>query len=219
VSNVLGSRIGRIAALAGLNLLLVAGGWLALVSPQRHHAAAAAQQVQSVQDEIGKLSTVATPPPGVRKVPVIHTASLYKLAQAMPTTPDEPDLLLAVDQLAQASGVRVTTLSPSTPAQQNGYTVLPISLAVSGRYAQITRFLHRLRTLVSVRHGALQASGRLFSVQSLGLAPGPSGPGLVATVTVDAYVFGGASPAPAAADTSATSTTGTSSTSTTTTTG
>lgn len=212
------SRVRRIAVLAAVNVLLAAGGWLALVSPQRHHADSAQQQVQSVQTQLQQIAAVTTPV--APKQPIIHSAPLYVLSHAMPTTEDEPDLLLTVDQLARASGVKVTGLSPTNPEQEQGYTVLPITLGVSGAYSAITGFLQSLRTLVSVRHGALQARGRLFSVTQVAIVPGTVGHKVTATLTVDAYVFGtvaGATPLALPATTSTTST-GTSTTSTTSTT-
>lgn len=209
------SRIRRVAALAAVNLMLVAGGWLALVSPQRHHAASAQQQVQSVQTQLQQLAAETTPV--APKQPVIKTAGLYQLAHAMPATEDEPDLLLTVDELATASGVKVTALSPTNATQAQGYEVLPVSLTLSGTYASITRFLQNLRTLVSVRHQTLEARGRLFSVTQLAITPGTTGQKVTATATVDAYVFGtlpGATSLATSAS-SSTTTTGTSTTPTT----
>lgn len=211
------NRVRRIILLAGLNVLLAAGGWLALVSPQRHHAAAAEQQVQSVKTQLQQIAAVTTPI--APKQPVIHTAPVYVLSHAMPTTEDEPDMLLAVDQVARSSGVKVTTVSPTTPLQAVGYTTLPMTLDVNGSYAAITSFMAKLRTLVAVQHGRLYASGRLFSVQQVTITPATSGAGLIATMTVDAYVFGevaGATPLPVT--TTDTTTTGTTSTTTSTTT-
>jgi hypothetical protein len=212
------NRIRRIAALAAVNILLAAGGWLALVSPQRHHAASAAQQVQSVQSQLQQIAAATTPV--APKQPKIHTAGLYELAHAMPVTEDEPDLLLAVDQLAQESKVKVTSLSPSGVTAAQGYTVLPLALTFTGTYGSITGFLQRLRELVSVRHGTLLAGGRLFSVTNVNLVPSETGHTLSATATVDAFVFGAVAGVTPLASTTATdtSTTGTSTTSTTSTT-
>jgi len=209
-------RLRRITALAAVNLLVVMAGWLVLVSPQRLHAASDAQKAQGVQSQIAQLSATESPA-AVRKPPVIHTAPLYELAEAMPSILDEPDMLLTIDQVARAAGAHVTTLSPSTSLQgENGYTLQQVSLVVDGSYAAITQFVHALRTLVSVKNGALEASGRLFSIDSLELAPQSSGSGLVATMTLDAYVFGevaGAAPPPVTTSTDTTETSTTSTTS------
>lgn len=237
-------RVRRIAALAGLNIVLALGGWLALVSPQQHHAAAASQQLQTVQAQLQSIAAMTTPV--APKQPRIHTADVYVLDHAMPLTEDEADLLLTLDQVARAAGVDVTTISPQEAVQAVGYTTMPISLTVVGSYSAITSFLAHLRGLVTVQHGKLYASGRLFSIQSLSLAPEGATPGpggtnsaatgstagsvgsgsgarganrLQATMTVDAYVFGvvaGAQPLPVtAASTTGTSTTSTTSTTTT----
>jgi len=212
------SRIRRIVLLAAVNLMLVVVGWFLLVSPQRRSADTASQKAKGVQSQLQRLAAATTPI--APKQPVIHTAPLYSLDHAMPVTEDVPDLLLAVDQVADAAGVQVTGLSPQTPAQAVGYTVLPISLTLSGTYGSITGFMHQLEDMVTVRKHALLASGRLFSFTQVAISPGTTGHKLTATLSVDAYVFGvvaGATPLPAVAstDTTGTSTTGTSTTSTT----
>ena len=71
--------------------------------------------------------------------------------------------------------------------------MIPISVGVSGSYAQITRFLLRTRSLVAVRDGEIRARGRLLSVRSVSLAEsvGQGFPKLDATVVLDAYVYDG----------------------------
>ncbi|MGH3008495.1 MAG: type 4a pilus biogenesis protein PilO [Gaiellaceae bacterium] len=200
-----------IGAIVGANLVLLLGGWFLLVSPQRNHSSTAAQELKQTQDELTKLGASAgklSHP----KQPLIKTAALYRLAQAMPTSADEPDLMLGLDQLARSAGVKVLGISPATPTGvAGGYTQIPLTLTLQGSYGSLTRYLHSLRMLVSVRHGALHATGRLFSVTSVALAPGASGKTEQATVSLDAYGYGtlaGATPPPS-------TTTGTTSTTTT----
>jgi hypothetical protein len=75
---------------------------------------------------------------------------------------------------------------------------VPISLEFTGNFYDLNDFLFRLRSLVAVRGGALQASGRLFSVDSLEFTQGSGGfPNISAKINVKAYVYGtGAAPAP-----------------------
>ena len=203
-------RLRLIAVLAGVNVALAAGGWLLLVSPQRHHAASTARQVQQAQDELARIKAASQPNAPQVKQPIIHTAALYALEEAMPLTPDQPDLLLALDRLAHSYGVRVMTLSPAPPTPSSGYSIQTVSLTLSGSYPSLTRFLHRLRTLVAVRHGKVVAAGRLFAVTSVTLADG-TGKDLTATVSVQAFVFGGEDAATSTStdstDTTATTTT------------
>lgn len=203
-------RVRFVAALAAVNVLLVAGGWLLLVGPQRHHAATAAAQAAQVRSEAAKLAAAASTS-AHSKQPQIKTADLYRLSGALPATLDEPDLLLGLDQLARASGVRVVGLSPGAPTAGLGYTILPVALSLNGTYASLTTFLHRLRALVSIRHGRVVASGRLFAVNSVTLSPAPSaGKQLTATVSLQAFSFGaapGVTPLPSSTGTDTTTTT------------
>jgi Tfp pilus assembly protein PilO len=205
------NRRRLIGAVVGANLVLAVGGWFLLVSPQRSHAATAAQQLQTAQDQLTKLGASAgklSHP----KQPLIKTAALYRLAQAMPTSADEPDLLLGLDQLARSSGVKVLGISPLTAsATSGGYTQLPMTLTLEGSYGSLTRYLHALRMLVSVRRGSLRSTGRLFSVTSVVLTPGDTGKTEQASVSLDAYVYGtlpGATPLPSTTTGSTTTTSG-----------
>lgn len=210
----------RIAMIAGLNLVLALAGWFLLVAPQRHHAQSAAQQLQQVQQEITRVSGLSGTQNQQVKQQVIRTGSLYRLAQAMPVTADESDLLLMLDQLARASGVKVLLLSPQTPTASIGYVTLPIQLSLQGTYGSLTRYVHRLRLLVGLRQGRLHATGRLIAVTSVAMTPATVGKGETAAVDVNAFVYGAVNGVtPASATSTDTSSTGTSTTSTTSTTG
>ncbi len=205
------NRTHLVAALAGLNLLLAIGGWMLLVAPQSDHASNAAQQLAQTRSDLARLGSL----PGHQKQSLIRTAQLYRLAQAMPAAENEPDLMLGLDQLAQASGITVLGISPLTPtaAAVGGYTELPITLNVSGSYGALTRYLERLRALVSVHRGTLHVAGPLLSVTSVGLTPASAGKAETATISLNAFFFGtlqGATLPP-----SATTTTGTTPTTTT----
>jgi Tfp pilus assembly protein PilO len=203
-------QYGVVAVLAGLAVVLAVGGWLVLVAPQRHHAASTAGQVRQAQDQLTQVEAAVRKAREHPKQPPIRTKALYRLQAAMPTREDVPDLLLGLDQLAGSYGVQVTTLSPATPtAAAGGYTILPVSLSLTGSYASLTRYLHKLRTLVALQHGRVVASGRLFSVTSVAMSPTGTGRQLKASVGLQAFIYGsvaGATPLPSATGTTGTST-------------
>ena len=208
------NRIRLGFAVAGVNLLLVVVGWFLLVSPQRQHQHSAAQQLQQVQLDASRLVGGAVTQAAHSKQPAIHTAALYRLAQAMPPSADEPDLLLALNHIAKASGVKVLGLSLGAPTAEIGYVILPVQLNVDGTYRSVTGYLRTLRMLTGMRHGHFFAAGRLLSVSSVAMTPDAKARTESAAVLLNAYVFGsvdGVSPL------SATSTTSTSTDSTTTT--
>jgi Tfp pilus assembly protein PilO len=209
------SRSGAIAAIVVGDLLLLACGWFFLIGPQRSTAATIKTAANATEAQISQasaeLSAGATPVTQPVQ-PEIKTAYLYKLSKAMPMTTDMPNLLLELNQIVQQSGVQLTSISPSAP-DATGKSA--ISLSVSGDFYSLTDLLYRLRSLVGVHHGALDVSGRLFSIQSVGLTPTGTGRELSASVSLDAYTFGAASAVPAIAVTPTTSSTDTTSSTTT----
>jgi Tfp pilus assembly protein PilO len=210
-----------IGLIIGGDLLLLLVGWFLLIGPQRATAASIVQATAAaeVQLEEAKRPVVPVKPAAALKQPEIQTADLYSLAKAMPSTVDQPNLLLEIDQVARSAGVDVSTISFSEAqlSLADGFSTVAINMSLTGDFYSVTDMLYRLRTLVTVRNGALQTSGRLFSVGSVGLAPAGAGSTkLTATVAVTAYVYGGAAAAAAAApvvpavtstDTTATATT------------
>ncbi|MGZ8715619.1 MAG: type 4a pilus biogenesis protein PilO [Gaiellaceae bacterium] len=192
-------RKAVIALIVGGDLLLLLIGWFMLISPQRSTAASIVQATAAAEVQLTEARRPVVPvqPAAAVEQPVIETADLYSLAKAMPSTVDMPNLLLELDQVARSAGVTLGTISPGAPAASltDGFSTVAINLSFDGDFYSITDMLYRLRTFVTVRNGALQTSGRLFSVGSVGLAPAGSG-GLSATVVVNAYVYG---PAPAVA--------------------
>ena len=97
---------------------------------------------------------------------------------------------------------------------------MPLQVVFNGNFYGLSDFLFRVRGLVDVRRGALDATGRLYLVDNLAFDEAPQGfPQIHATLTIDAFVYGtgsAASVAPPAASvtTGATSTTPGSTTST-----
>jgi Tfp pilus assembly protein PilO len=202
-----------IALIVGGDLVLLVLGWFLLVSPQRATAKSNAQATQATLAQIEQVKladTKASEPVVQPKQPEIRTAYLYKLSKAMPLTTDMPNLLLELNQVVHSAGVQLSSISPAPTDPTTGATL--ITLSVSGDFYSVTDLLYRLRTLVAVRNGGLEVSGRLFSITSVGLTPSGTGRILNASVTLDAFTFGAAAQAasaaaaPAPADTTGTST-------------
>jgi Tfp pilus assembly protein PilO len=207
------SRGGAVAAIVAGDLVLLVLGWFLLVGPQRSTAASIKRSADATEAQTAQASAElsASTTPIIRpKQPEIKTAYLYKLSKAMPMTTDMPNLLLELNQVVQQSGVQLTSISPSPPDPTGTSS---IQLAVSGDFYSLTDLLYRLRSLVSVHNGALDVSGRLFSIQSVGLTPTGTGRELTASISLNAYTFGTTSSVPTipitTTDTSSTSTTST----------
>ena len=168
-----------IGLIVGGDLLLLLVGWFLLIGPQRATAASITQATAAVEAQLveAKRPVVKVKPPSAIVQPEIETADLYSLAKAMPSEVDQPNLLLELDQIARDAGIDVTTISFGTAQESlaDGFSTVAINVTFTGDFYSITDYLYRLRSLVTVRNGALQTSGRLFSVGTVGLTPAANG--------------------------------------------
>jgi type IV pilus assembly protein PilO len=189
--------------------------WFLLVRPQGGKVSSLKDQAADVQSKIDAYHQQVI---AARSRPKIQVADVYRLAKAMPSKTDMPDVVLELSQLARDTGIRFDSISPQPLAGIGSYSVLPISLTFNGNFYNLADFLYRLRSLVTVHAGRLDATGRLFAVDTLTFNEGESKfPQIQATLVVDAFVYANA-PALAAAPTTTPTTTTTTTTATTTTT-
>lgn len=174
----------------GVVLLYGLAMWFFLVSPKRAEVANAGADITAAELRLAE-ARAAENRPGGAGVPV---SDVFRLAKAMPESDDQPSLVLEISRLAEKSGVTLQTITPQAPVGgAGGATMIPVAVTVGGSYREITRFLRHTRTLVTVRAGKLRATGRLFTVQSVGLVEsvGEGFPMLDANVTLNAYVYDG----------------------------
>jgi hypothetical protein len=187
-------RIPKPAAVALVVVaLLVVGalGYFLLISPKRSEAAELREEIAAVETEI-QTRRIA-----VRSAPAqepIRAADLFRVTKAMPNRADMPGVLLELNRIARDTGIRFESITPGEAADAGGYLRQPIDVVFEGNFYELSDFLYRVRTLVSVRAGRLQATGRLFTVRTLSFVEGEKGfPQIKATLGVDAYVYGAGS--------------------------
>ena len=209
------SQNALIGIIVGGVLVFGLAVWFLLVHPQGGKLNNLKREATDVQEKIDAYHQQVA---AARSTPKIEVADVYRLAKAMPNKTDMPDLLLELSQLARDTGIRFDSISPQTVAAVGSYSVLPISVTFNGNFYNLADFLYRLRSLVSVHGGRLDATGRLFAVDTLSFNESDlKFPQIKATLVIDAFVYA-AAPAPAvapAATPPATTTTTTSATTTT----
>jgi Tfp pilus assembly protein PilO len=189
-----------VLVVAGALVVLLAG-MFALVLPQRHKASSLTEEIASTHTQIVTARALAALKPEQQR---IRVADLFKVVKAMPDDSDMTGIILQLQQTASDAGVEFASIQPQPSVAGLGYAEQPIDLAFDGNYFSLTDFLFRLRKLVTVHHGALDATGRLFSVGRIDFAPSDKGfPQIAATVRVSAFVY---SPAAATSPTDTTTT-------------
>lgn len=188
------SRNAKLGLVLVVLLLVGALGYVAVVRPKQAESRELDTKLTELQTEL-VVQTSAAAAAG----PAIRAADLFRLAKAMPDRVDMPGVLLELNEVASDAGIVFKSITPGTAVPAQGYQVLPVELQFEGDFYALSDFLFRLRNLVQVRRGGLDARGRLFSVESLAFAEAEEKfPEILATLTVDAYVYG-AAPAGAAA--------------------
>lgn len=207
-------RPAQFALVAVGAVLVLLVGWMIVLAPKQKQISNLGSQTEAVRQQIADDLSRASTQRSTASAPTIKVADVYKLQTAMPSIVDMPDLLLELDQVAKAAGVSMQTIQPAAPADGVGgdFSTVPITLTVAGNFYSVTDLLYRLRNLVYVRSGALQANGRIFTVTAVTLTPG--GSTITATIELTTYVYGSAaatSPLPQSTTTTSTDTTTTSS--------
>jgi len=184
------SSMALAAAVAGGVLVYALAGWLVLVSPKRSDVSKLETEIVAIETQIAQARAAIRPG---TKPARIEVADLFRLSKAMPATTDMPGILLELSQVASDAGIDFQSITPQAATAAGGYQVLPINLVFDGNYYELSDFLFRLRNLVGVRDGQLDAVGRLFTVDRLDFTESPKKfPSIQAALTVSAFVYGSA---------------------------
>jgi Tfp pilus assembly protein PilO len=188
----------QLGAIAFLLVLFGYGAYTMAVAPQGAKASKLQQKADAVQAQIYQRR--ADIKKGLNP-PTIETADLFKLARAMPDRTDMPGIILTLSDLARSAGIKFDLIEPVNggTTSSGSYETDRIHLLFNGDFYGLSDFLYRLRNLVTVHDGNLEASGRLFNTDTVTFnVLANSFPKISAELFVNAYVYGAAAPPPAA---------------------
>jgi type IV pilus assembly protein PilO len=178
----------QIAIAVAVLMLLAVIGYFGVVKPQKGKAADLSTQIEEQDSQIVAARALLAKSKDAQKVRV---ADLFRLTKAMPDQPDEAGIVLELTNVARQSGISFKSIAPGGSTPLSGYQVVPITVVFQGNFFQLNDFLFRLRNLVDVRRGALEADGRLFTVDSVHFDEGElKFPQIQATLTINAYIYG-----------------------------
>ena len=171
-----------------LILICAIGVYFMMVSPKKSEAARLDEEIVVAQAELRDALAATAAQDDTQPIAV---ADIFRLSTAMPGAPDMPGILLELSRIAEETGIRFKSITPSPAVTVGAYQAVPIDVAFDGSFYALSDFLFRLRTLVTVRRGELHATGRLFSVASVDFAEADGGfPLLAASLKLNAYVYG-----------------------------
>jgi Tfp pilus assembly protein PilO len=180
----------------GIAILLVAAiAFMVVIRPKRAESGRLDEQIAEMQMKVSAAQLASRPQ---QQATTIKVADVFEVSKAMPDTDDMPGIILDLNSVAEATGIKFLSIQPSAPTPKTGYSAIGITLTFEGNYFDLTDFLFRLRNLVTVRDGRLSSAGRLFTLDTMSMKEGKDGfPSINAGLTVSAYVYGAADPAAA----------------------
>ena len=185
----------KLGVLVGALVIVLVAGWFVVIAPKRSEATKLQGQIDDTQTQIVVRQRGGSQPE--KQAPAIRVADLFELSRAMPNSADMPGILLQLSDVAAETGVSFESITPHDPVPLGSYQQISIDLIFEGHFYDLSDFLYRLRNLVGVHNGVLDATGRLFSVDSITLNEGRlKFPQVNALLTVSAYIFGDGTAAP-----------------------
>jgi Tfp pilus assembly protein PilO len=208
----------RLIAAMVVVVALAIGFWVLLLSPKRSEADKLSLQVESLEASLATHTGEVEAAEAAKKSFSGDYARLVVLGKAVPAEAETPSLIVQIQKLAERSKVHFGSLTlesaggstegeaPApgtvTPTEAAaslmplgatigpaGLAVMPYSLTFEGNFFKIADFVERLDNLVKTENEKVAVDGRLFTVDSFSLAPGPGGfPSLLATFSVTTFL-------------------------------
>lgn len=165
------------------------GGWFGVVAPKQSQANDLNVQVAAVQAQLdlARLQAHGRQKPGAATT----TVTLAALRETMPDSLEMPTILRQLSAVGRLTGVDIDSVTPQVGTVASGYVSVPLTVVVQGPYAAVQRFLLRLRSSGATAT-RVHATGHLFALDSISVAPGGTGTQVIVTLGVETFVYSGA---------------------------
>ena len=185
-------RIPLAAVLAVILLVAAVAGYMLVIRPKKADVERLDSEIATKQTQIDAAVQAAEADQEAEPTTSIRVADLVELAKAMPDQTDMAGAILELNAAAESAGVEFASIQPGQPVAGAGYTQLPLTVGFQGSYYELTELLYRLRHLVTVREGVLDANGRLLTLDTVDWheAEEPGFPIIGADLVISAYVYG-----------------------------
>jgi len=183
------TSLQKMIAVAVLIVGLAAAVVAFVILPQFAQLADLQQQKTDAEARSAQAAMVLETLRGAKGRAAVTEAELLKIGTQMPDSPQLPALIMELQDIANTSGVEVSSLSPGQPTVAAGgqYTEISMSEAVTAEWDDLLDYLKRL-----------DRSTRLLRVTSVSITPPASTndtstaavTALTVSVTMKAYVIG-----------------------------
>jgi len=120
-----------------------------LVVPQFGNLATLDDEIEQAQADVQVQQSLLTQREEMKDRAAETDAKTLKLGNLVPDRPDLPSLIIELQDIAFASGVKLTAITPSDPttATAGTYMVIPIDMTVQGTWTDTVDYLQRIPRL------------------------------------------------------------------------
>jgi hypothetical protein len=169
-------------------LVVLAGGFLLVVSPERKQAAEAQTQVQSARQKVEAAQTQASTAQAAEQRYTAAYSSVVSLGKAVPPSAEVPSLVYELDQASNQRDVEFNSISAGTSggaassststaststgsaaaaaATPAAFTPMPFTFVFKGSFKGLARLLGQIDGFVHRKTaGEVLVSGRLLTIQ------------------------------------------------------
>ena len=183
----------RIVLMAIVVLVVLAGGYVMVVSPERKQAAEAQTAVQSAQGQLQSAEQQATSARAAQRRYAAAYSSVVSLGKAVPPADEVPSLIYELEQVSNqrdvdfnsitssatgsASGAAAATAATAaSTAASGGFTQMPFTFIFKGGFGGLAHLLGQVEGFaLRTNTGGLTVSGRLLTIQGVDITPESGG--------------------------------------------
>ena len=127
----------------GVAILILAGvAYMVVIRPKRAEAGRLDEQIAEMQMKVTAAQLASRPQ---QQATAIKVADVFEVSKAMPDTDDMPGIILDLNSVAEATGIKFVSIQPSAATPKTGYSAIGITLSFEGNYFDLTDFLFRRR--------------------------------------------------------------------------
>jgi hypothetical protein len=163
----------RLVVASLVALLAIGGMWLALVSPERGRVSSLSKQVTSERSSLVQAQSTLAQARAAAAAYVPNVRQMRQAVHAVPTSPGEAQLIKTIVRLA-GTKVDFKQLSVGASSPGSGPTALSLSFNFNANYGNLQSFLSGIDALTTTSGSRLYAHGRLFTIETVSLQPGPN---------------------------------------------
>jgi hypothetical protein len=183
----------RIVLMAIVVLVVLAGGYVMVVSPERKQATEAQTAVQTAQGQLQSAEQQAASARAAQRRYAAAYSSVVSLGKAVPPADEVPSLIYELEHASNQRDVDFNSITSSATGSASGaagasaataastaasasFTPMPFTFIFKGSFAGLAHLFNQVEGFaVRTNTGGLTVSGRLLTIQGVTITPESGG--------------------------------------------